>query len=167
CVSPLVVNCTATEKLQVKLSEYNETMTELTLKYPLPLSFEQNTNLIIVPYKALYYIVAAYQHYLLAIVLDGIKKILGKKPRVYSLYRFYDTVMGSLNFFLFHCFEFERKNLEYLDELIQPEDRKDLTLDFRDATILEMSLALPEVSPFYDWKIDRKSQSERQMIKYK
>ncbi|GBN93214.1 hypothetical protein AVEN_133251-1 [Araneus ventricosus] len=76
-------------------------------------------------------------------------------------------VMSSLNFFLSHSFEFERNNLEHLDKLIHPEDRKDLTLDFKDATILGMALSLPEGSPFYDWKIDNKTQWERQRIKHK
>ncbi|GBM60440.1 Fatty acyl-CoA reductase 1 [Araneus ventricosus] len=164
--SPLIVNCTATESLDVKFSEHNESLTELVREFPLPQSFAQPQNLIIVPYKYLYYILAAYYHYLPAIFLDGMLRILGKKPRVYSLYRFLDTVMSSVNFFLFRNFEFERKNMEFLDKLIHQEDRKDLALDFRDATILRMTLSIPEVCPFYDWKIDRKSKSQRQRIMY-
>ncbi|CAL1284244.1 unnamed protein product [Larinioides sclopetarius] len=167
CGSPFVVNCTATKDLYMKLGEYIETMTELSHKFPLPQSFEEHTGLIIVPNKYLYYIIAAYNHYLPAIVFDGMLKILRKKPRLYSLYRFFDTVMSSLNFFMFHSLEFEKKNLKYLDKLIQLEDRKDLELDFRGTTFLGLVLSMPEGSPFYDWKIDRKSQEERQRIKYK
>ncbi|GBM81123.1 hypothetical protein AVEN_109161-1 [Araneus ventricosus] len=75
--------------------------------------------------------------------------------------------MSQLIYFSSHSFEFERNNLEYLDKLIHPKDRKDLTLDFRDATFLGMTLSLPEGSPFYDWKIDKKSEWERQRIKHK
>ncbi|GBM15772.1 Fatty acyl-CoA reductase wat [Araneus ventricosus] len=167
CASPLVVNCTATENLHVKLCEYIDTMIQLVHEFPLPKSFEQQTNFIIVPYKYLYFIIAAYYHYLPAIVLDGMLRILRKKPWIYSLYRYFDKVTSSVNFFQFHTFEFERNNLEYLDKLIHPEDRKDLTLDFRDATILGMALSLPEGSPFYDWKIDKKSQCERQRITHR
>ncbi|GBN22284.1 hypothetical protein AVEN_108550-1 [Araneus ventricosus] len=81
CATPLVVNCTATEKLQVKVSEYCKTMTQLVKEFPLPQSFVQYTNLIIVPYKYLYCIIAAYYHYLPAIVLDGTLRILGTKSR--------------------------------------------------------------------------------------
>ncbi|GBN22277.1 hypothetical protein AVEN_108546-1 [Araneus ventricosus] len=76
-------------------------------------------------------------------------------------------VVSSLNFFLFHTFEFERNNLEYLEKLIHLEDRKDLSLNFKDATFLGMTLSLPEGSPFYDWKIDKKSQLERQSITHR
>ncbi|CAL1284219.1 unnamed protein product [Larinioides sclopetarius] len=72
--------------------------------------------------------------------------------------------MSCLKFFMFTSFEYERKNFEYLGTLIQPEDRKDLSLDFSDVTLSEKSLSVPEGSPFYDWKKDRKSQSERQRI---
>ncbi|GBM15822.1 hypothetical protein AVEN_262969-1 [Araneus ventricosus] len=139
-------------------------MNQLFHEFPFPKSFEHQTNSIIVPEKYLYFIIAAYYHYLPAIVLDGMLRILRKKPWIYSLYRYFDKVMSSVNFFQFHTFEFERNNLEYLDKLIHPEDRKDLTLDFRDATILGMALSLPEGSPFYDWKIDKNSQWERQRI---
>ncbi|GBM75535.1 Fatty acyl-CoA reductase wat [Araneus ventricosus] len=166
CASPLVANCTATENLHVKFCEYIETMTQLFHEFPLPHSFEQLANLIIVPYKFLYCIIAAYYHYLPAIVLDGMLRISGQKSRIYSLYRFFDMAMSSVRFFWFQSFEFERNNLEYLDKLIHPEDRKDLTLDFRDATFLEMALSLPQGSPFYDWKVDKKSQWERQKIKH-
>ncbi|GBM29699.1 hypothetical protein AVEN_156886-1 [Araneus ventricosus] len=44
---------------------------------------------------------------------------------------------------------------------------QDLTLDFRAATFVGMSLSLPEGSPFYDWKMDKKSQSENQRITHK
>ncbi|GBM17014.1 hypothetical protein AVEN_133288-1 [Araneus ventricosus] len=94
-------------------------------------------------------------------------RILGKKPRIYSLYRFLDSVTSSLNYFAFYTFEFQRNNLEYLDKVIHPEDRKELTLDFRDATLLGMALSFPEGSPFYDWKVDKKSEWERQRTKHK
>ncbi|GBM97659.1 hypothetical protein AVEN_62514-1, partial [Araneus ventricosus] len=81
CMPPMVVHCTATENLHVKLSEYSQTMSELALKFPLPQSFEEYTKLIIVPNKYLYYIVSAYHHYLPAIALDGMLKVLGKKPK--------------------------------------------------------------------------------------
>ncbi|GBM42716.1 hypothetical protein AVEN_219161-1 [Araneus ventricosus] len=76
-------------------------------------------------------------------------------------------MMSQLNHFMFYTFEFERNNLEYLDKLIHSDDRKDLNLDFRDATFRGMSLLLPEGSPFYDWKIDKKSEWERQRTNHK
>ncbi|GBM63063.1 Fatty acyl-CoA reductase wat [Araneus ventricosus] len=167
CASPLVINCTATENLHVNFCECTRNIVQMANEFPLPRSFDQHTNLITVPYKYLYCIIAAYYHYLPAIVLDGMLRILGKKPRIYSLYRFLDSVMKSLNYFSFYTFEFERNNLEYLDKVIHPEDRKDLTLDFRDATFLGMALSFPEGSPFYDWKVDKKSEWERQRIKHK
>ncbi|GBM29705.1 hypothetical protein AVEN_156891-1 [Araneus ventricosus] len=81
CASPLVVNCTATEKLHIKVSEYCETITQLVNEFPLPQSFVKHTNMIVVPYKYLYCIIAAYYHYLPAIVLDGMSRILGTKSR--------------------------------------------------------------------------------------
>ncbi|GBL87482.1 hypothetical protein AVEN_118407-1 [Araneus ventricosus] len=107
--------------------------------------------------------------YQVVILERGIKywgELMGSVS-IYSLYRFFDKVMSSLHFFMFHSFEFERNNLEYLEKLIHPEDRKDLTLDFRDATFRGITLSLPEGSPFYDWKIDNKSQLERQKAKHK
>ncbi|CAL1284221.1 unnamed protein product [Larinioides sclopetarius] len=164
CASPFVINCTANENLHVKFREFTDMMTQMTLRFPFPKSFEQLSIPIIVTNKYLYYILSAYYHYLPAIVLDGMLRILGKKPRLYSLYRFFDTTMSCLKFFMFTSFEYERKNFEYLGTLIQPEDRKDLSLDFSDVTLSEKSLSVPEGSPFYDWKKDRKSQSERQRI---
>ncbi|GBM51905.1 Fatty acyl-CoA reductase wat [Araneus ventricosus] len=167
CASPLVINCTATENLHVNICECSRNIVQMANEFPLPRSFDEHTNLIIVPYKYLYCIIAAYYHYLPAIVLDGMLRILGKKPRIYSLYRFLDSVTTSLNYFAFYTFEFERNNFEYLDKVIHPEDRKDLTLDFEDATFLGMALSFPEGSPFYDWKVDKKSEWERQRIKHK
>ncbi|GBN05058.1 hypothetical protein AVEN_117931-1, partial [Araneus ventricosus] len=164
--SLLVANCTATENLHVKFCEYIETLNQLAQEFPIPQSFQQHTNLIIVPNKYLYCIIAAYYHYLPVIVLSVWLSLFGTKSRLYSLYCFFDMVMSSVRFFWFHTFEFERNNLEYLDKLIHPEDRKDLNLDFRDATILGMTLSLPEGSHFYDWKTDKKSEWERQRIKY-
>ncbi|GBM36647.1 putative RNA-directed DNA polymerase from transposon X-element [Araneus ventricosus] len=46
------------------------------------------------------------------------------KIRIYSLHRFYEKLMSSLNAFWFCSFEFERNTLEYLENLIHPEDRK-------------------------------------------
>ncbi|CAL1290501.1 unnamed protein product [Larinioides sclopetarius] len=165
CTSPLIANCTATENLHIKIYEYAESIYQLVQTFPLPQSFAKHTNLIIVPCKYLYYITAAFYHHLPAFVLDGVLRILRKKPRIYSLYRFFDTVMSAMKFFWFHSFEFEKNNFEHLDKLIHPEDRKDLTLDFRDATFLGMALSLPKGSSFYNWKLDKKSQWERQRTK--
>ncbi|XP_055944748.1 fatty acyl-CoA reductase 1-like isoform X3 [Argiope bruennichi] len=167
CSSPLVVNCTATEELDVKLSTFTDTLTQMSHKFPLPKSFEEYSHLIIVPNKYLYYIVSLYYHYFPAIVLDGMLKLLGKKPRVYKMYRFYDTIMDTLNFFLFRRFVFERNNVEFLDKLLHPEDRKNLSLDFQEATFLDISLQIPITSPFYDWKIDKKSPLERKKTKHR
>ncbi|CAL1284231.1 unnamed protein product [Larinioides sclopetarius] len=167
CASPFVVNCTATEKFNIKLCEINQILVELADQFPLPQSFEEHSRMIIVPNKFLCFICKAYYHYLPAVVLDGIIRILGKKPRIYSLYRFLDKVMNALDMFSFHCFEIERNNLEYLDKGIPEEDRKDLYLDSSDVIYTDMTLSLPQGSPFYDWKIDRKSQSERQKVKHR
>ncbi|CAL1284230.1 unnamed protein product [Larinioides sclopetarius] len=167
CASPFVVNCTASENLHLNIREFGDIMINLPPQFPVPKSFEMHSYSIIVTNKYLYYTIAAYYHYLPAIVLDGILRILGKKPRLYSLYRFYDTTMSAITFFLFKSFEYERKNFEYLDTLIQHEERKDLSLDCSDATLSEKSLSVPEGAPFYDWKKDRKSRDERQRIKQK
>ncbi|XP_055944747.1 fatty acyl-CoA reductase 1-like isoform X2 [Argiope bruennichi] len=87
--------------------------------------------------------------------------------RVYKMYRFYDTIMDTLNFFLFRRFVFERNNVEFLDKLLHPEDRKNLSLDFQEATFLDISLQIPITSPFYDWKIDKKSPLERKKTKHR
>ncbi|CAL1284240.1 unnamed protein product [Larinioides sclopetarius] len=167
CASPFIVNCTASENLHIKLGEYSESLNRFAKDFPLPQAFEEQSKLIIEPNQYLFIIYKAYYHYLPAIVLDVMLRILGKKPRIYSLYRFLDTVMCAVSFFLSHPFEYERNNLEHLDKLIEPEDRKDVYLDFSDANFLEMSLSSTKVCPFYDWKIDRKTQSERQRVKHK
>ncbi|GBL87485.1 Fatty acyl-CoA reductase 1 [Araneus ventricosus] len=81
CASPLVVNCTATENLHVKHCECRRYTIQMANEFPLPRSFDQKINSMIVPYKYLYYIIAAYYHYLPAIVLDAILRILGKRSR--------------------------------------------------------------------------------------
>ncbi|GBO16243.1 hypothetical protein AVEN_168175-1 [Araneus ventricosus] len=101
CASPLIVNCTATENLHVNLCECNRTIIQMANEFPLPRSFDQHTNAIIVQKKYLYCIIAAYYHYLPAIVLDGMLRILGRKPRniaADSLHWEHEVVTkGSLN----------------------------------------------------------------------
>ncbi|XP_055928158.1 fatty acyl-CoA reductase 1-like isoform X2 [Argiope bruennichi] len=164
CSTPLIINVTATDNFHIKLSEYVETLVEVALKRPVPQSFSKLTTCILEPSRYMYSMIAIYHHYIPAIVLDGMLKLFGGKPKLYSLYRFFDNIMASYDFFVFNDFEFERNNLERLDKLIHPEDRKDLSLDFKDETLRDIAKKTPEVCPFYDLKIDKRSPSERQKI---
>ncbi|GBM69367.1 hypothetical protein AVEN_272185-1 [Araneus ventricosus] len=90
CASPLVVNCTATENLHVNLCECNRTIIQMANEFPLPRSFDHHTNAIIVHNKYLYCIIAAYYHYVPAIILDGMLRILGKKPSSFKTGSFWE-----------------------------------------------------------------------------
>ncbi|KAF8793752.1 Fatty acyl-CoA reductase 1 like protein [Argiope bruennichi] len=124
CSTPLIINVTATDNFHIKLSEYVETLVEVALKRPVPQSFSKLTTCILEPSRYMYSMIAIYHHYIPAIVLDGMLKLFGGKPKLYSLYRFFDNIMASYDFFVFNDFEFERNNLERLDKLIHPETKK-------------------------------------------
>ncbi|XP_055930648.1 fatty acyl-CoA reductase 1-like isoform X2 [Argiope bruennichi] len=167
CASPPVFNCTASEKLHIKIGEYIEILNNMFLEFPLPQAFSEYVGCSIHSNKYLYYIARMYHHQLPAFVLDVILKISGKKPKLCSLYSFFDLVVEPLHYFMSATFNFERNNVQALDKLIHPEDRKDLSLDFEDVTFQDMASKLPQSTLYFDWKLDKKSPSERQRIKYR
>ncbi|XP_055953654.1 fatty acyl-CoA reductase 1-like [Argiope bruennichi] len=167
CASPMIFNCTSTEKFNIKIKEYVDFIVQLFGKYPVPQAFSECKKCICLPRKYAFYIGRIYHHYLPAIVIDAILRLFGKKARVYSSYRFFDQVMSALHFFTSHTFYYEKNNMACLNKLIHPEDRKNLELDFENTTFQDLALHYPEASPFYDWKIDSNTPSERQKIKYR
>ncbi|KAF8787970.1 Fatty acyl-CoA reductase 1 like protein [Argiope bruennichi] len=167
CSSPVIFNCTSTEKFNIKISEYAEIFRQLFSKYPVPQAFADGVKCECFPNKYVFYIARIYHHYLPATAIDVMRSFFGKKPRVYSSYRFFDQVMNVLHFFMSHTFYFDKTNLERLNKLIHPEDRKNLELDFEGSTLQDLAFNYPTSSPFYDWKIDTNTPSERQKIKYR
>ncbi|XP_055942427.1 fatty acyl-CoA reductase 1-like [Argiope bruennichi] len=167
CASPVIFNCTSTEKFNIKISEYAEIFMQLFSKYPVPQAFADGVKCEYFPNKYVFYIARIYNHFLPAIAIDVMRSFFGKKPRVYSSYRFFDQVMNVLHFFMSHTFYFDKTNTERLNKLIHPEDRKNLELDFEGSTLQDLAFNYPTASPFYDWKIDTNTPSERQKIKYR
>ncbi|GIY24851.1 fatty acyl-CoA reductase 1 [Caerostris darwini] len=161
--SPLVVNCTSSDVSECTLHDYTSTLFNMTMKHPLPKSY-QKQSITIQKNFVLYWLFSLFEHYAPAIVIDAILNISGRKPKLLSLYRFYEKAMDSLLYFLTNEWNFHTQNLKQLERQLNPEEKENLYLDLQGFSVNEMARTLPEGAPFYEWEIDPKRIAERKRV---
>ncbi|XP_015921824.1 fatty acyl-CoA reductase 1 [Parasteatoda tepidariorum] len=163
--TPLVINCVAGELLQPTLQEYHDTLFNMAVNNPLPRSFQRPSSSI-QKNKFIYAIIVLFEHYIPALVIDMLLRLSGRKPRMLSLYRFYDSAVSALNFFLTNSWNFQIDRFKSLAQQLDPKDEEMLYVDTSEYRVSSVSEVLPIGSPFYEWDIDRKPMTERNRITF-
>ncbi|GFS41671.1 fatty acyl-CoA reductase 1 [Trichonephila inaurata madagascariensis] len=159
--TPFIVNCVSNEKLSPRIQEMVDYTLDLTKRYPAPRTFQMTTWVYFIKNPIIHWFFSFYEHYVPAYVLDLLRKITGKKPRLVNLYRYIDKIGDSLYYFTAHGLKFDGSNMLYLNRLLHPDDKKVLDTDTKELTYHELIESLPEGACFYDWTQDKKSPQSR------
>ncbi|GIX81117.1 putative fatty acyl-CoA reductase CG5065 [Caerostris darwini] len=164
--SPLVMNCASrtNDHLDVKMPKLVHDLCNLGATHPMPKAFSKFAVPACVSNDYYYQVLSLYEHYIPAYVIDFMLKVMGKKPRLAYMYRFFDTMMSCLHYFTSNEFNFERDNLENIDKMLHPDDSELLVLNWSEVTFEEYAQAIPKVASFYQWDTDQKSFKERQNV---
>ncbi|GFQ70193.1 fatty acyl-CoA reductase 2 [Trichonephila clavata] len=157
--SPFVVNC-APFGLPLHLTYMVTMLLKLINTYPVPNAFRYSNNVWIVNSKVEKTLLTIFEHYIPAVGIDLMLILQGKKPRLFSLYRFLDRVMNVSEPFLTRRVEFATENLRDLQNAVSLEKAEELYTDLEGFNVEEFMGQLTGTSQ-YDWKNDKKTKSER------
>ncbi|GFQ96944.1 fatty acyl-CoA reductase 1 [Trichonephila clavata] len=160
---PLVVNCTSGDVSQCTLNKYIYTLFSMSEQYLLPKSY-QKQSVTIQKNAVMYWILSFMEHYAPAVVIDAILSISGRKPKLVSLYRFYEKAMKTVQHFVFSDWNFHTQNFKNLELQLNSEEKEKLYLSLQGFGVKELAEALPTGAPFYRWEADRKRIGERKRI---
>ncbi|GFS89754.1 fatty acyl-CoA reductase [Trichonephila clavipes] len=132
-------------------------------QYLLPKSY-QKQSVTIQKNVVMYWIFSFMEHYAPAVVIDAILSISGRKPKLVSLYRFYEKAMKTVQHFVFSDWNFHTQNFKNLELQLNSEEKENLYLSLQGFGVKELAEALPTGAPFYRWEVDRKRIGERKRI---
>ncbi|GBN77358.1 hypothetical protein AVEN_189681-1, partial [Araneus ventricosus] len=150
--SPLVVNCTATDNLHVKATEAFKIVKRIRQDFFPQKYCQSHKKVKIVKDTFLYWIVDVYEHFLPGIIIDIILRIKGKKPRVLATYYFFHRLMVRVRGAFIKSIEFERSNMDYLNNLLHDEDKKIFDNGIQNLKLEELLRPALHGVPPYDWK---------------
>ncbi|GFY75961.1 fatty acyl-CoA reductase 2 [Trichonephila inaurata madagascariensis] len=157
--SPLVLNC-APYDLPIRLTNLVPMLLKLVNKYPVPNGFRYSNNVWIVDSKTDKTLLSIFEHYLPAAGMDLMLILQGKKPKLFSLYRFLDRVMDVSAPFLSRQVEFSTENFRDLKNAVSPEKAEELYTDLGGFNMEEFVDQLSG-APQYDWTLDKKTKAQR------
>ncbi|GFT37398.1 transposable element Tcb2 transposase, partial [Trichonephila clavipes] len=118
--SPFVLNC-APYDIPIRLTNMVPMLLKLVNKYPVPNGFRYSNNVWIVDNKTEKTLLSIFEHYIPAAGIDLMLILQGKKPKLFSLYRFLDRVMDVSAPFLSRQIEFATENFRDLKNAVSPE----------------------------------------------
>ncbi|GFY59253.1 transposon Ty3-I Gag-Pol polyprotein, partial [Trichonephila inaurata madagascariensis] len=127
--SPFVVNCVPYSSQQnavynsLPISYVNMMTAILNLvkKYPAPNSLRYSNHVWVVDSKVKKVFLSIFEHYIPAVSMDLMLILQGKKPKLFSLYRFLDRVMDGTAPFTTRRIEFETENFRDLRNAVSRE----------------------------------------------
>ncbi|GFS43580.1 fatty acyl-CoA reductase 2, partial [Trichonephila inaurata madagascariensis] len=158
--SPFVVNCTS-YGLPLQYSTLTPLYLRIFMKYPVPNVFRYSKHVWIVDNHIEKVFLSIFEHYIPAAVMDLMLILKGKKPKVFSLYRFLDRITGVTSYFTTKKVEFATENLRDLKNAVSPEKTEELYTDLNGFDLEAYAKDLVTGAPQYDWKNDKKSKTER------
>ncbi|GFT37388.1 fatty acyl-CoA reductase 2, partial [Trichonephila clavipes] len=117
--SPFVLNC-APYDVPIRLTNMMPMLLKLVNKYPVPNGFRYSNNVWIVDNKTEKTLLSIFEHYIPAAGMDLMLILQGKKPKLFSLYRFLDRVM-DVSAPSCRQIEFATENFRDLKNAVSPE----------------------------------------------
>ncbi|GFQ88079.1 alcohol-forming fatty acyl-CoA reductase [Trichonephila clavata] len=164
--SPFVINCVP-YGLPILFTILVPRLVKLVQKHPVPNGFRYPTHVWIVDSKIEKVFLSIFEHYIPAAGMDLMLILQGKKPKIFSLYRFLDRIMDVTAPFITRGVEFETENFRDLKNAVSPEKAEELYTDLSDFKLNDLFDHLNSGAPQYDWAKDKKTKAQRTKLIYR
>ncbi|GFY62225.1 alcohol-forming fatty acyl-CoA reductase [Trichonephila inaurata madagascariensis] len=164
--SPFVVNLVP-YGLPILFSNMVPMLIKLIHKYPVPNAFRYTNHVWIVDSKLEKIFLSIFEHYIPAAGMDLMLILQGKKPKIFSLYRFLDKIMEVSAPFITRRVEFASENFRDLRNAVSPEKAEELYTELEGLKLKELLDNLNTGAPQYDWTKDKKTKDQRSKLIYR